>query len=123
MWFIFPQLAGLGHSEMSRHYAIPSLEEACQYLRHPVLGARLRECTAAVNSHSGVSITDILGRPDDMKFHSCMTLFRLAEPATPEFTEALDKYFSGELDSATVALLGQAATKEGKPHAGHSGTA
>jgi uncharacterized protein (DUF1810 family) len=105
MWFIFPQLVGLGRSPMAQRYAIGSLVEAQVYLNHPVLGRRLTELTDIVNRVSGRSMLEIFGSPDDMKFHSSMTLFEAAAPgtapgATP-FRAALDKYFSGQTDHAT----------------------
>jgi uncharacterized protein (DUF1810 family) len=105
MWFIFPQIAGLGHSAMAQRYAISSLREAEAYLTHPVLGPRLRDCTQLVVQVNGKSAYDILGSPDDMKFHSCMTLFARAAPQETLFTAALDKYFDGSEDHATVARL------------------
>lgn len=105
MWFIFPQIAGLGHSAMSQRYAISSLQEATEYLHHPLLGARLRECTQLVTAVSGKSIDSILGRPDNMKFHSSMTLFAKATDQNHEFIEALQKYFNGHLDQATLERL------------------
>src|SRR5918996_1049516 len=80
MWFIFPQIAGLGHSAMAQRYAISSLDEAKAYLSHPILGPRLRECTRLVVQVDGKSAYEILGSPDDMKFHSCLTLFARAAP-------------------------------------------
>jgi uncharacterized protein (DUF1810 family) len=106
MWFIFPQLRGLGHSATSDYYGIASLEEAREYLAHPVLGARLLECTEAVNSVIGRGAREVFGTPDDLKFHSSMTLFHLASPETECFSKALSKYFGGELDKATVTLVG-----------------
>jgi uncharacterized protein (DUF1810 family) len=110
MWFVFPQVAGLGFSDMSRRYALSGLDEARQYLAHPVLGARLRECTAAVLLHAPESdhplgVHDIFGSPDDMKFHSSMTLFHRAAPAEPLFARALDSFFAGVEDAATLARL------------------
>lgn len=105
MWFVFPQLAGLGHSPMARRYAIGSLAEARAYLAHPVLGRRLRRCAALVNAVQGASALDILGAPDDLKFRSSMSLFAQAAPDDPVFQSALDKYFGGEPDPATLALL------------------
>jgi uncharacterized protein (DUF1810 family) len=90
MWFIFPQLAGLGHSAMAQRFAISSREEAVAYLAHDVLGPRLRECTALVNAVEGRTILKILGSPDDLKFCSSMTLFN-AVASDPEFAEALSK--------------------------------
>jgi uncharacterized protein (DUF1810 family) len=105
MWFIFPQIAGLGESAMAQKYAISSLEEAAAYLNHPVLGPRLRKCTSLVNAIEDRSIEDIFGYPDDLKFCSSMTLFARATQDNREFTAALAKYFKGEPDSATLALL------------------
>jgi uncharacterized protein (DUF1810 family) len=106
MWFIFPQIDGLGSSPTARHYAIRSLDEAAAYLEHPVLGLRLIECTELVNNVQGKSLRQILGSPDDMKFHSSVTLFSLIEPRRSVFEQALDKYFDGELDSKTIAIVG-----------------
>lgn len=105
MWFIFPQLAGLGHSSTARLYAISCLEEAAEYLAHPVLGQRLIECTEAVLSVEGKSIHDILHSPDDLKFKSSMTLFSRPGGASLVFKQALQKYSGGELDKLTLALL------------------
>ena len=105
MWFVFPQIAGLGHSAMARRYAIASLAEAQAYLAHPVLGPRLRTCAGLVNAVQGRSIGEILGHPDDLKFQSCMTLFRLAAPDDDVFRHALDKYFGGQEDAATLSRL------------------
>jgi uncharacterized protein (DUF1810 family) len=105
MWFIFPQMRGLGHSEMANVFGISSLAEAKEYLAHPVLGPRLRECTRAVTAVQGRSITHIFGYPDDLKFHSSITLFSKAAPQDQVFTEALEKYFGGSLDPATLQLL------------------
>lgn len=88
MWFIFPQLAGLGMSAMAQHYAISGLDEARAYLRHPVLGERLRTSTAAVNAVTGRAAHQVFGAPDDMKFRSSMTLFGRADPADPAFKSA-----------------------------------
>lgn len=105
MWFVFPQLAGLGFSAMAQFYAIGSLDEAKAYLTHPVLGARLRECAGLVLAIQGRSIHDIFGSPDDLKFHSSMTLFGRADPADGLFRECLEKYFAGREDAQTLALL------------------
>jgi uncharacterized protein (DUF1810 family) len=94
MWFVFPQLKGLGSSPMSRQFAISSLDEARAYLQHPVLGARLSECCRLVVAIEGKSIHEIFGYPDDLKFHSCVTLFAQADPGNSIFKEALEKYFS-----------------------------
>lgn len=108
MWFIFPQLAGLGHSSMARHYALASLAEARAYLAHPVLGPRLVEYTELVNAVKGRSINRIMGSPDDMKFRSSMTLFAAADPGIPAFSTALDLYFDGAADPLTTRMLSQA---------------
>jgi uncharacterized protein (DUF1810 family) len=105
MWFVFPQIAGLGSSPMAQRYAIASRAEAAAYLAHPLLGPRLRECARLVTATEGRSIHDILGSPDDMKFHSSMTLFAEAAPADADFSAALDKYFGGKRDPATLARL------------------
>lgn len=105
MWFVFPQIAGLGHSAMAQRYAISSLREAEAYLKHPILGSRLRECTRLVFQVDGKSAYKILGSPDDMKFRSCMTLFSRAAPQETIFVEALMKYFGGAEDQATAARL------------------
>jgi uncharacterized protein (DUF1810 family) len=107
IWFIFPQLKGLGHSAMAQDYGITSREEAEAYLQHPVLGLRLKECTQLVNAVEGRSIDAILGYPDDLKFRSSMTLFALVAPEETVFKDALRKYFSGELDQLTVQRLVQ----------------
>ena len=106
MWFIFPQIDGLGSSPTARHYAIRSLDEANAYLAQPILGPRLIECTGLVNTIDGKSLRDIFGSPDDMKFHSSVTLFSLIEPRASVFEEALGKYFGGDLDERTIAILG-----------------
>jgi uncharacterized protein (DUF1810 family) len=98
MWFVFPQLSGLGHSAMAQRYALTSQEEAKAYLKHPVLRSRLVECTELVNAVEGRSINEILGSPDDMKFHSCMTLFSSVPGAPPVFESALAKYFGVRRD-------------------------
>lgn len=105
MWFVFPQIAGLGHSPMAEKFAIASLEEAQAYLAHPILGACLKECTQLVNSVEGSSISAIFGYPDDMKFRSSMTLFAHATEDNKIFRDALAKYFGGEEDAATVQRL------------------
>jgi uncharacterized protein (DUF1810 family) len=105
MWFIFPQLAGLGHSAMAQRYAIASIDEARAYLDHPLLGVRLRECSALVLATPDRSVHDIFGSPDDLKFHSCMTLFHRAQPEEPVFAECLRRYFQGAEDPQTLARL------------------
>ncbi len=104
MWFIFPQIAGLGFSAMSQRYAIASREEAEAYLAHPVLGPRLIECTRLVLAVEGRTIHVILGAPDDAKFRSSMTLFG-AVSDEPVFDEAITRYFAGDRDSATLQIL------------------
>ncbi|SEL23301.1 DUF1810 domain-containing protein [Nitrosovibrio tenuis] len=105
MWFIFPQIEGLGHSAMARAYAISSREEAGAYLWHPVLGPRLRECARLVAGINGRSIEDVFGYPDYMKFRSSMTLFSTVAPDLEIFDECLRKYFGGEPDPATLTEL------------------
>ena len=104
-WFIFPQVLGLGSSPMSIRFAIRSLEEAKAYLSHPILGDRFVECVAAMNTHADVGAAEILGEVDARKFHSCLTLFCQVDSSSPRFVEALDKYFAGQLDAATLAIL------------------
>jgi len=105
IWFIFPQIAGLGSSSTSQLYAIRSLAEAQAYLQHPLLGQRLRECTQLVLSISNRAIDEILGYPDDLKFRSSMTLFAQTNSGDPLFDDALKKYFAGEPDSLTLERL------------------
>jgi uncharacterized protein (DUF1810 family) len=105
IWFIFPQLVGLGRSEMSRFYGIASLEEARAYMDHPVLGLRLRECLGAVLATSGVTAEEIFGALDAMKVRSSMTLFHRAAPDEPLFAEMLERFYGGVADEATDALL------------------
>jgi uncharacterized protein (DUF1810 family) len=106
MWFIFPQLAGLGHSDMARKFAIASAEEAAAYLRHAVLGSRLRECSRLVFDIEGRTIEEIFGHPDYLKFHSSTTLFAEAAEDNEVFRQCLDKYFAGKTDPHTLELLG-----------------
>ncbi|MCC2955717.1 DUF1810 domain-containing protein [Massilia sp. IC2-477] len=105
MWFIFPQLAGLGRSEMAQRYAIRSADEAAAYLAHPVLGARLRECAGIVVALDADTIEDVFGTPDDMKFHSSMTLFADVAPDEAVFQGCIDRWFDGAPDRNTLALL------------------
>ena len=105
MWFIFPQVAGLGHSAMAQMYAIQSLQEAQDYLAHALLGARLRECCQAVMAIEGKTAHQIFGSPDDMKFRSCLTLFAQAAPDEPPFRGLLEKYYGGERDPLTLEKL------------------
>lgn len=106
MWFIFPQLAGLGRSAMAREYAIGSAAEAMAYLEHPVLGSRLVECATAALGVQGRSATQIFGSPDDMKLRSCATLFAHVSPPGSVFHKLLDRYFQGAPDERTLELLG-----------------
>jgi uncharacterized protein (DUF1810 family) len=107
MWFVFPQLRGLGTSPMADRYGIASLAEARAYLAHPVLGPRLRNCTEAVLAHAGRSLHDIFGSPDDMKFRSSMTLFAVAALEDDGvFERALDAFCEGRRCDATTAILG-----------------
>lgn len=105
MWFVFPQIHGLGSSPTAVRYAITSLAEAKAYLAHPVLGPRLRECTQLVLQVQGRSAREIFGQPDDMKFRSSMTLFARAAPDEPLFSEAIREYFDGRLDAPTLERL------------------
>lgn len=106
MWYVFPQLAGLGFSATSRHFAIKDLAEAKAYLAHPELGPRLRECAEALLGVEGRSAHDIFGSPDDAKLCSCATLFALASPPGSLFQRLLDRYFQGRPDPMTLGLLG-----------------
>ena len=105
MWFVFPQIQGLGHSPMAQRYAIASRVEAEAYLDHPILGPRLRECTRLVTAVAGRSIEEILGHPDDLKFRSSMTLFAHATADNQIFRDALVKYFGGAEDPRTLERL------------------
>ncbi len=105
MWFVFPQIAGLGRSAMAQAYAIGSLAEARAYLDHPVLGARLRECAGIVAALEGRTAEQVFGGIDAVKLRSSMTLFARAAPDEPVFAEVLDRYFDGQEDSETLARL------------------
>jgi uncharacterized protein (DUF1810 family) len=107
MWFVFPQLAGLGSSPTARRFAIASLAEAGAYLAHPLLGTRLRECARAILRHRGRSAHEILGSPDDLKLKSCATLFARVAPAdaAPVFEQLLTAFYDGERDARTLQLL------------------
>jgi uncharacterized protein (DUF1810 family) len=109
MWYIFPQFEGLAFSATSRRYAIKSLAEAKAYLSHPVLGPRLAQCAEATLAVQGRSAFEIFGTPDDMKLHSCVTLFACVSPAGSVFHRLLDKYFQGQHDAQTLRLLGMTA--------------
>ena len=106
MWFIFPQMDGLGSSAMTREYAIKSMDEARAYLGHPVLGMRLKECAEAVLAAEGRTALEIMGRPDDLKLRSSMTLFERAAGDDSVFAKLLNKYYAGERDAKTLAFLG-----------------
>jgi uncharacterized protein (DUF1810 family) len=105
MWFVFPQIAGLGRSETARFFAVGSRAEAAAYLAHPILGPRLRECCRLAIAVEGRSAREIFGSPDDMKFRSSLTLFAAVAPDDTVFSEALRKFFGGEADAATLARL------------------
>jgi uncharacterized protein (DUF1810 family) len=108
MWFIFPQIAGLGQSDMARRYAIADLAEASAYLNHPILGPRLRAVTSLMLACVGVSASQVLGSPDDMKFRSSLTLFQAGAASLEDealFTAGLERYFNGGADSATLSIL------------------
>jgi uncharacterized protein (DUF1810 family) len=105
MWFIFPQIAGLGSSPLARRFAISSLSEAAAFLEHPILGPRLAECTRLVNLIEGRPIGQIFGHPDDLKFRSSMTLFARASADNQVFADALQTHFNGEFDPATLERL------------------
>jgi len=105
MWFIFPQLKGLGHSQLASRYGIASRQEAEAYLKHPTLGPRLIECSQLVNQVDDRSIDEILGYPDNLKFRSSMTLFALVSPDDHVFQQALEKYFAGQFDPRTVDIM------------------
>lgn len=108
MWYVFPQLRGLGASALSHRYAIGSLEEARAYLAHPVLGPRLVECAEAVLAVQGRSARDIFGSPDDLKLRSSATLFAAVSPPGSVFHRVIDRYFGGQADDRTLALIGAA---------------
>ena len=105
MWFIFPQIEGLGHSSTSHYYGIKSEEEARQYLNHPVLGARLVECAKTLLAVDGRSASAVFGFPDDIKLKSSLTLFAAVAPPEAPFAQVLQKYFAGERDEKTIELL------------------
>ncbi|MGI3783550.1 MAG: DUF1810 domain-containing protein [Janthinobacterium lividum] len=107
MWFVFPQVGGLGHSSMAQAYAIDSLQQARDYLVHPVLGPRFRECTAALLAHTDRSAEQIMGGIDALKLRSSMTLFARADPGDPAYQAVLDAFYGGEPDARTDSLLGR----------------
>ena len=104
MWYIFPQLTGLGHSKTTKYYAIKSPKEAIAYLNHPLLGSRLTECANTILAIEGKTVSQIFGHPDDRKLKSSMTLFSQVS-TNPVFVRVLDKYFSGDRDDRTIQLL------------------
>jgi uncharacterized protein (DUF1810 family) len=105
MWFVFPQIAGLGRSPTARFYAIADLAEARAYLAHPVLGPRLVEAVEAINALPGRDAHAVFGSPDDLKLRSSLTLFQAADPGEPSFQRALDKYFGGRADPLTLEMI------------------
>lgn len=105
MWFVLPQLRGLGRSPMAERYGLADAEEARAYLAHPVLGRRLLECVRAMMSHRTATAEEILGAVDAMKFRSCLTLFMRVAPQVPEFAQALQQFFDGAPDPRTLQLL------------------
>lgn len=107
MWFIFPQLKGLGASDAENYYGLRNLEEATAYLAHPILGKHLRQISTALLDLTDKTATYIFGSPDDVKLHSCMTLFHLVDKTDAVFRKVLDKYFDGKPDKATLSLLGE----------------
>ena len=107
MWFIFPQIAGLGRTEISKMYAIRSREEAIEYLNHPTLGERLREASQALLSVEDKSATEIFGTPDDLKLRSSMTLFKSVSTDNEVFLQVLDRYYDGEEDPQTFRILSE----------------
>lgn len=108
IWFIFPQIAGLGRSSTAQHYALRSLDEARAYLDHPILGMRLHQCLDALSSLTSIDAEHVFGALDAMKFRSSLTLFHAADPADAHVTAALDRWFGGEEDEATLTLLRRA---------------
>jgi uncharacterized protein (DUF1810 family) len=107
MWYIFPQLDGLGVTETSRYYALQNIDDAAQYLAHPVLGKRLIEISTQLLALEGKSANAVFGNPDDLKLKSCMTLFALVPDTDEVFEKVLDKYYNGTKDSKTLLLLKQ----------------
>jgi uncharacterized protein (DUF1810 family) len=106
MWFVFPQIAGLGTSDVARRFAIRDRAEAAAFLSHPILGTRLRESTAVLLAQEDIRVAEVFGYPDDLKFHSCMSLFAAVAENGSEFHQALERFFNGTPDAKTVRLLG-----------------
>ncbi|MEJ7829756.1 MAG: DUF1810 domain-containing protein [Segetibacter sp.] len=104
-WFIFPQIEGLGHSSTAKYYSIKSINEAKEYIDHPILGKRLLECSSIILQTEGKSVEDIFGYPDYLKLKSCMTLFNYAVHNNKVFAEVLNEYFAGEHDEQTISIL------------------
>jgi uncharacterized protein (DUF1810 family) len=107
MWFVFPQIQGLGRSPTAQYYALGSLDEARAYLAHPVLGRRLIECAGLLQKHTDKAASAIFGSPDDLKLHSCLTLFQLVADEHVIFQQLLDQFFAGEYDDNTLRITGQ----------------
>lgn len=107
MWFIFPQITGLGHSEMAQRFAIESLSQAREYLQHKILGARLIECAELLLAHPDKSALEVFGKPDNLKLHSSLTLFAIASEQNSVFTQLLQQFFFGESDQATLDILAE----------------
>lgn len=107
MWFIFPQIKGLGHSRQARHFSLQNIEQAKEYLQHEVLGARLLECAELLLQHTQKRAIDIFGMPDTLKLHSSLTLFALASEPNSVFKPLLHQFFAGELDLKTISMLEQ----------------
>lgn len=105
MWFIFPQIAGIGYSQITRHFAISSTSEASAYLMHPLLGQRLLECCEAVLAVENKTALEIFGSPDDMKLHACATLFSYVSPTDSVYHQIIDKYFAGKKHMKTIRYL------------------
>jgi uncharacterized protein (DUF1810 family) len=106
IWYVLPQLRGLGHSPLSQHYGLAGGDEAAAYAAHPLLGPRLVDCVRAMLDHPELSALQILGEVDALKFHSCLTLFAAVAPDEPCFGQALQRFYGGERDAATLRLLG-----------------
>ncbi len=118
MWYVFPQLDGLGSSPITKLYSVKSEDEARAYLKHPTLGPRLLECAEAILSVDGKSAREILGSPDDLKLRSCATLFAHVSPPGSVFEHILEKFYAGERDAATLRLLASTSVNVPQPPAG-----
>ncbi len=115
MWFVFPQVDGLGHSSTTKRYAIKSVREAYAYLAHPVLGPRLLQCVDAVLAVDGPTMHDVFGSPDDMKLKSSATLFAAITPMDSPFDRLLNKHYAGDRDERTIAIIMEMATRGSPP--------